>query len=453
LLYQGNLDPIIIDCEQPPVTVAWLLRDLLTAELPKMHDQGPPIIRDTLYDEQGIYFDTPIEIRETDGVFVLQIRGSVWTWDGERYLPNNEHVDVLDIEILPSGTGGSKVRLMPAFALGGIEKHIESLLASVLGKFDGALETTGHRVAKRLDDAVDRAFEDEGGRDRADRLPQDIDQETQFVTGTVAGEDTGCRVGQESDKKRLSKEVLDQLTKFTITHEARLKTAPTLLIRWLNGEARHSPIVESTISEPESGVFSGPTWKVCWGMELLSLFPEGDEPIVPSSRDSPGPGRAKTLVVFELLELSQNPNLTKVIGRCVAHPEVAEHFDRVWSRMLAEFPPGEDKAPASDRTHHLLTFEEMGYRNPLAETQTGHTIPAEATSQATVSKSSEDDSDLKPLDRAIIKVVRQIEDEGLKATDERVATRLSPNPQTNESYHRVTISRHRCKLRDRGFEV
>lgn len=176
MLYQANLDPIIIDCEQPPVTVAWLLRDLLTTELPKTHDQGPPIIRDALCDEQGIYFDTPVEIKEADGVFVLRIRGSVWTWDGERYLPNNEHVDVLDVEILPSGTGGSKVRVMPAFALGGAEKHIEALLARVFGGLDDApkiprdseraagnvtsTEAAGHRLAKRLDDAVDRVLED-----------------------------------------------------------------------------------------------------------------------------------------------------------------------------------------------------------------------------------------------------------------------------------------------------
>lgn len=140
MLYKAKLEPFIINCEQPPATVVHLLRDLLTTELPKTHNQGPPIIRDTSLDEQGIYFDTPIEVEETDGVFVLRIKGSVWTWDGERYLSDNEHVDVLDVEVLPSGTGGSKVRVVPAFALGGIEEHIEALLAQVLGELDGAPE-------------------------------------------------------------------------------------------------------------------------------------------------------------------------------------------------------------------------------------------------------------------------------------------------------------------------
>ncbi|MBN1815430.1 MAG: hypothetical protein JXA14_26595 [Anaerolineae bacterium] len=155
MLYKANLEPIIVDCEQPPVTTARLLRDLLTTELPKTHDQGPPIIRDTSFDEQGIYFDTPIEIEETDGMFMLRIKGSVWTWDGERYVPDNEHVDVLDVEILPSGTGGSKVRAVPAFALGGIEKHIEALLARVFGELDGAPETLRDAEQERAaDDAT-----------------------------------------------------------------------------------------------------------------------------------------------------------------------------------------------------------------------------------------------------------------------------------------------------------
>jgi len=60
---------------------------------------------------------------------------------------------------------------------------------------------------------------------------------------------------------------------------------------------------------------------------------------------------------------------------------------------------------------------------------------------------------LDPLDRKIIEVVYCIEDQGLTATDELVARRLPPNPNTGEPYHRVTISRRRNKMRDKGHQV
>jgi hypothetical protein len=63
------------------------------------------------------------------------------------------------------------------------------------------------------------------------------------------------------------------------------------------------------------------------------------------------------------------------------------------------------------------------------------------------------DDGLDPLDRKIITVVRRIEDEGLRATDELVASRLSLNPKTNQSYHRITISRRRNRMRDNGINV
>jgi len=156
------------------------------------------------------------------------------------------------------------------------------------------------------------------------------------------------------------------------------------------------------------------------------------------------PAGGGTVIMFVAKDASFHLEITdggKVLF-CEFQQRVEEHFDDLRS-----------PTPTSDRTPHLLTFEEMGYRDPLIEMQTGHTKPAETTSQATVSKSSEDDNDLDSLDRAIIKFVRQIEEEGLKATDERVAARSPLNPQTDESYHRVTINKRRCKLRDKGFEV
>jgi len=60
---------------------------------------------------------------------------------------------------------------------------------------------------------------------------------------------------------------------------------------------------------------------------------------------------------------------------------------------------------------------------------------------------------LDPLDHKIIEVVRQIENEGLKATDSLVALRLSLNPTTYEPYHRITINKRRNKMRDKGYRV
>jgi len=63
------------------------------------------------------------------------------------------------------------------------------------------------------------------------------------------------------------------------------------------------------------------------------------------------------------------------------------------------------------------------------------------------------DNTLDPLDRKIIEVVYCIEDQGLTATDELVARRLPPNPDTGEPYHRLTINRRRNKMRDKGYQV
>jgi hypothetical protein len=77
-------------------------------------------------------------------------------------------------------------------------------------------------------------------------------------------------------------------------------------------------------------------------------------------------------------------------------------------------------------------------------------------------KSNAGDQDLSPLeddvaldlvDRKIIKIVNRLLDEGLTATDEEVAAQLPSNPKTGFSYHRVTINRRRCTLRDKGYKV
>jgi hypothetical protein len=64
-----------------------------------------------------------------------------------------------------------------------------------------------------------------------------------------------------------------------------------------------------------------------------------------------------------------------------------------------------------------------------------------------------DDDRLDAVDRKIIEVVQKLEQAGVRATDELVASRLPPNPQTDISYHRVTVNKRRCKLREKGYNV
>jgi hypothetical protein len=64
-----------------------------------------------------------------------------------------------------------------------------------------------------------------------------------------------------------------------------------------------------------------------------------------------------------------------------------------------------------------------------------------------------DDDGLDPVDLKIIEIVGNLERAALRATDELVASKLPPNPQTDLSYHRVTVNKRTCRLRDRGYNV
>ena len=64
-----------------------------------------------------------------------------------------------------------------------------------------------------------------------------------------------------------------------------------------------------------------------------------------------------------------------------------------------------------------------------------------------------DDDRLDAVDRKIIEVVQKLERAGLRPTDELVASKLPRNPKTDVSYHRVTVNKRRCKLRDKGYNV
>ena len=77
-----------------------------------------------------------------------------------------------------------------------------------------------------------------------------------------------------------------------------------------------------------------------------------------------------------------------------------------------------------------------------------------ATAQTEMENSAAlDDDRLDAVDRKIIEVVEKLERSGLRPTDELVASRLPPNPQTDLSYHRVTVNKRRCKLREKGYNV
>jgi len=64
-----------------------------------------------------------------------------------------------------------------------------------------------------------------------------------------------------------------------------------------------------------------------------------------------------------------------------------------------------------------------------------------------------DDQMLDAVDRKIIEVVEKLERAGLRPTDELVASKIPRSPRTDLSYHRVTVNRRRCKLRDKGYNV
>jgi len=64
-----------------------------------------------------------------------------------------------------------------------------------------------------------------------------------------------------------------------------------------------------------------------------------------------------------------------------------------------------------------------------------------------------DDQTLDAVDRKIIEVVQMLERAGLRATDELVASKIPRSSRTDLSYHRVTVNRRRCKLRDKGYNV
>lgn len=124
-----------------------------------------------------------------------------------------------------------------------------------------------------------------------------------------------------------------------------------------------------------------------------------------------------------------------------ARQSVFAHFYAEMSRLQQELAR---TLPAMEQA-----FSEPGVtRAAQVEEEPPATARADAGSNVAL-----DDDRLDAIDRKIIEVVEKLERAGLRATDELVASRLPPNPKTSISYHRVTVNKRRCRLRDKGYKV
>lgn len=140
---------------------------------------------------------------------------------------------------------------------------------------------------------------------------------------------------------------------------------------------------------------------------------------------------------------------TKVTAECHQYP-VLGYFDYLL-REIARVRPESREAimPETDEK----TAAEVQVIVEQSSKRIKDPQGAEASSKVTKEPSTPDLTALGPLDRKIIEVVHKIRDEGRKATDDTVAMRLPLNPDTDEPYHRVTVNRRRCTLRDKGYKV
>lgn len=150
MLCEAKHDQDAIECRFSAAFVAHQLRDLLERELRRLNALDPPLIRDTLSDEQGIYFWTPIELTEARDVYRLRIQGSVRSWNGTEYLSDGYLTDVVTIELFDSGDG-SLVTVTPAFDdFRGFGEHVGALIAHQWGIEEAGIRKPAGRP--RLED-------------------------------------------------------------------------------------------------------------------------------------------------------------------------------------------------------------------------------------------------------------------------------------------------------------
>lgn len=128
LFHQAEPKDKAIECGFPAAIVAHQLRDLLERELPNLNALDPPLIRDTVFDEQGIYAWTPVELSQTQAGYQVNVRGSVSVWNGTEYVPDGQLTDLLTVELFDND-GASLAIVKPAFdAFRGFAEHVEALI-------------------------------------------------------------------------------------------------------------------------------------------------------------------------------------------------------------------------------------------------------------------------------------------------------------------------------------
>jgi len=127
------------------------------------------------------------------------------------------------------------------------------------------------------------------------------------------------------------------------------------------------------------------------------------------------------------------------------------HEPKVWDSIFVHFCLEMDRL-----RQELSKPEPTGQRasyEPVVIAALPEKEPTPPTQQEEEDPVALDDDRLDAVDRKIIEVVQNLERAGLRPTDELVASKLPRNPQTDVSYHRVTVNKRRCKLRDKGYSV
>jgi hypothetical protein len=137
--------------------------------------------------------------------------------------------------------------------------------------------------------------------------------------------------------------------------------------------------------------------------------------------------------------VTQAPERIAVTARC-SHAPVIGYFDELLREIARRCPESRE-----------------AIRAQIDEKRVGVKVIVEKGSQASEGQAAKPPpppvDTLDPLDRKIIEVVNQIERQGLRATDRLVVMRVPLNPRTDRPYHRTTINRRRCALRDMGYKV
>jgi hypothetical protein len=101
-----------------------------------------------------------------------------------------------------------------------------------------------------------------------------------------------------------------------------------------------------------------------------------------------------------------------------------------------------DSVSADDRIDEDRSFESVTFAQMRAEQNDQKAAATRARKYMTV-----------VTDEEIIRAKSQIEREGLRATADYIAARVTRNPDTNLPYHRVTVSRRLNEMRKDKVKV